>query len=384
MMAAWEKYLEKIYNNPNHPGSFSGPSKLYLAVKNDGKFRIGMPRIRKWLQGNSTYTFNRIAHRKFARNEVVVAGIDAIWDSDLIDLAYYGKQNDSNNYILLAIDIFSRYTWLRPLKTKSSENVIPALKNIIDEGRKPTALRTDKGKEFTNVAISKFYKEEEIHHYVTFNDTQANYAERCIKTIKTKIFRYMKKNNTHRYIDVLQDIVTGYNNSVHRSLGKKPISINKVNEDESRLDQYLLKHGRKQKSKEATLKKEDNSKTKKKENKVKAFSLKVGDDVRVSMIKEKFDREYDQKWSTETFRVAQRFRRENINLYAVADWFGEVIEGSFYRKELQKIIVKDNEEYEVEKIVKKEGKNVFVKWRGWPKKYNTWMPLKDIRHLIRE
>jgi len=378
MMTTWEKYLEKIYNDPKHPGSFSGPKKLYQAVKNAGKFRIGMVRIRKWLQSNSTYTFNRIAHRKFARNEVIVAGIDALWDADLIDLTFYSKKNDDNKYILLMIDIFSRYTWLRPLKTKGNENVIPAMKSILDEGRKPKSLRTDKGKEFTNNTVSSFYKEEKIHHYVTFNETQANYAERCIKTIKTKIYRYMKKNNTHRYIDVLQDIVNGYNNSIHRSLGVTPISVNKNNEDENRLQQYLLKN------KKQTNKKDEKNPNLKEKKIIKAFSLKVGDDVRISMIKEKFDREYDQKWSTETFKVVSRFRREKINLYTVGDWDGELIEGSFYRKELQKIIVKDNEEYEVEKILKKEGRNGFVKWRGWPKKYNTWMPLKDIRHLIRE
>jgi len=242
-MKPWEKYLKKIYSNPNHPGSFSGPEKLYQAVKSDGKFDLGRSRIRKWLQGNSSYTFNRIAHRKFKRNEVITAGLDALWDADLMDFTYYKKQNDNFCYILLTIDIFSRFTWLRPLKTKSSGDVITMMKSIFDDGRKPDAMRTDKGKEFTNNAISNFYKEENVHHYVTFNDTQANYAERCIKTIKTKIYRYMKKNNTHRYIDVVQDIVDGYNKSNHRSLGATPLSMTKANEDEMRLQQYLLKHG---------------------------------------------------------------------------------------------------------------------------------------------
>ena len=91
-MEDWERYLKKVYSDPRHEGSFSGPEKLYQAVKKEGKFHIGKGRIRKWLQGNSSYTFNRIAHRKFARNEVIVSGIDALLDGDLIDLAYYGKK----------------------------------------------------------------------------------------------------------------------------------------------------------------------------------------------------------------------------------------------------------------------------------------------------
>jgi transposase InsO family protein len=370
-MKKWEKYLTKSYSNPRHAGSFSGSEKLYQAVKKEGKFRIGRARIRNWLKGNTSYTFNRIVHRKFKRNGVNTAGVDALWDADLMDFSSYSKENNGNRYVLLMIDIFTRYTWLRPLKTKSSADVIDKMKNIFLEGRKPLALRTDKGREFTNIAITKFYDVENVHHYVTFNDTQANYAERCIKTIKTKIYRYMKQNNKHIYIDVLQDIVKGYNNSQHRSLGATPISVNKDNEDEMRLQQYLLKN----KQTKPRIKKENQK------LKVKAYSFKLGDSVRISMIKGKFDREYDQRWSTETFNVSRRFRREQIPIYEIKDWEGDLVEGTFYAKELQKVIIKDNEEYIVEKILKKEGVNVYVKWKGWPSKFNTWMRSEDVKKL---
>jgi hypothetical protein len=240
-IAAWEKYLEKIYKDPKHPGSFSGPLKLYQAVKSEGKFVIGRARISKWLKGNSTYTFNRIAHRKFKRNSVIVAGVDALWDADLIDLSIYKSKNYNYCYILLMIDIFTRYVYLRPLKTKVGSEVIQAMTNIFAEGRQPKALRTDKGREFSNVRVDKFYEDFNIYHYVTFNETQANYAERCIKTIKTKNFRYMKQHNVHKYIDIIDNIAEGYNGSTHRSLGRAPRSVNKTNEDEVRLDQYRLK-----------------------------------------------------------------------------------------------------------------------------------------------
>jgi hypothetical protein len=382
---AWEKYLERIYKNPKHPGSFSGPLKLYQAVKNEGKFIISLGKISRWLKGNSTYTFNRIAHRKFKRNSVVVAGVDALWDADLIDLSLYKKQNDNSSYILLMIDIFSRYVYLRPLKTKSGVDVIEGMQSIFEIGRQPKTLRTDKGREFTNVRVSTFYETENIHHYVTFNDTQANYAERCIKTIKTKIFRYMKQHNVHRYIDIIEGTAAGYNNSIHRSLGRTPSSVNTVNEDEVRLDQYLLKNKQTLISKKPKASKVKNIKPggEKSKKRIKSpFSLKEGDIVRISLIKGKFDREYDQKWSMETFTVTRRFLREKIPIYIIEDMSNEGVEGTFYSKELQKVTVKDDEEYIVEKVIRREGVNSLVKWQGWPKKFNSWIPSKNVRLLL--
>ena len=380
----WEKYLEKIYKDPKHPASFSGPLKLYQAVKNEGKFNIGKGRITTWLRGNSTYTFNRIAHRKFKRNSVVVEGIDSLWDADLIDLANYSVKNDNYRYILLMIDIFSRRVYLRPLKTKNSTDVIYAMTNIFNEGRRPKTLRTDKGSEFSNIKIDAFYEDINIHHYVTFNDTQANYAERCIKTIKTKIFRYMKEHNVHRYIDILDSIAEGYNSSIHRSLGRTPNSVNKTNEDEVRVDQYLLKEGRSivNNNKKKIIKKESGENTsRKKKKKCKIYKYKPGDVVRISLIKGKFDREYDQKWSTETFRVLKRRIRQNIPIYNISDWMEDEVEGTFYSKELQKVTVKEDAEHIVEQVVRRRGMNSLVKWRGWPKKFNSWIPTKDVRLL---
>jgi hypothetical protein len=380
-IADWEKYLEKIYKDPKHPGSFSGPLKLYQAVRNEGKFAIGMSRISKWLKGNATYTFNRIAHRKFKRNSVTVEGVDSMWDADLIDLSIYKSKNSNYCYILLMIDIFTRYVYLRPLKTKNGVDVIEAMSNIFAEGRQPEVLRTDKGREFSNVRVDKFYEDFNIHHYVTFNETQANYAERCIKTIKTKIYRYMKQHNVHKYIDIIENISVGYNNSIHRSLGRTPKSVNKGNEDEVRVDQYLLKKGQTLKIKKTVSVKSENAKGDKKKRKRQIFTYKLGDVVRISLIKGKFDREYYQKWSTETFKVVERRVREKIPVYRISDWMDDEVEGTFYGKEMQKVTVKEDEEHIVEKVIKKKGRNSLVKWRGWPKKFNSWIPSKDVRLL---
>ena len=76
---------------------------------------------------------------------------------------------------------------------------------------------------------------------MTQNETKANYAERVIKTLKHKLFRYLLKNRTERYIDVLKDAVHSYNHTIHRNLGDKPSAIAKAKESECILQQYLLR-----------------------------------------------------------------------------------------------------------------------------------------------
>ncbi|OOY49287.1 hypothetical protein BOV97_12915, partial [Solemya velum gill symbiont] len=75
------------------------------------------------------------------------------------------------------------------------------------------------------------------------NETKANYAERVIKTIKQKLLRYVMKKQSYRYVDVLQDTVRSYNDTIHRSLRDTPNAINEKNESESRLHQYhIVRH----------------------------------------------------------------------------------------------------------------------------------------------
>ena len=77
--------------------------------------------------------------------------------------------------------------------------------------------------------------------YAYNTETKANYAEKVIKTIKYNIFRYLLKNRTRRYIDILQDVVCSYNHTSQRSLGENPAAISSENEGESRLQQYLIR-----------------------------------------------------------------------------------------------------------------------------------------------
>ena len=114
-------YLNNLYTDPKRPGSYTGITGLYNAVRQEGKYNLSKNIIQKWLRGRQAYTTTRQRVNNFLRPSVVVAGIDDTWDIDLIDLSWYAKINDSYRYAILCIDIFSRYLWGRPLKTKSEK-----------------------------------------------------------------------------------------------------------------------------------------------------------------------------------------------------------------------------------------------------------------------
>ena len=145
-MAPWKDYLKDIYYNPSHPASFSGPQKLYKVVKNEGKFNIGMYKIRKFLHNQESYSLHKPVRRRFQRNHVISAGKDDLWMADLIDMVKFKDWNKDYKYILLVIDTFSKYVWLTPLKNKSGQAVKDAFQEILQtSGRSPNKIITDKG-----------------------------------------------------------------------------------------------------------------------------------------------------------------------------------------------------------------------------------------------
>lgn len=98
--------------------------------------------------------------RHYRRNKVVVAGIDDQWDADLMDMTKFKK--DGVQFVLLVIDIFSKYVWMRPLKNKKGSTTAWAFEDILREGRQPTKLRTDKGLEFRSKAFNNVLTDRNI------------------------------------------------------------------------------------------------------------------------------------------------------------------------------------------------------------------------------
>ena len=282
----------------------------------------------------------------------MVNGIDKIWAADLADMRALSKENDGYNFLLLVIDTFSKYGWIVPLKDKKGETIVKALKEIFKEsGRRPDKLWTDKGREFFNKDVRDL-----VYLYATENEEKSSIAERWIRTMKEKMFKYFTDYNTNKYIDVLPELVEDYNNTVHSSTKLTPTDASKE-ENELKVWSNLYP---------------DRYKTSRLNPK---FS--VGDKVRITKKKTVFEKGYTTRWTEEIFTIKE-IRETNPLTYKLEDLQGEEIEGTFYEPELQKT---EQQIYRIEKIIKKEKGRSFVKWKGYPDKFNSWVDNKDLINL---
>ena len=108
MLSSNEKHhLQNVWSNPTHPAAFSGTDKLYKFVKKEGKYRIGLPSINKFLSSIDAYSLQKRVQRKFKRSPVLVEGIDSLWDVDRMDVRNILKYNQNYQYILVMQDVFS-------------------------------------------------------------------------------------------------------------------------------------------------------------------------------------------------------------------------------------------------------------------------------------
>ena len=179
----------------------------------------------------------------------------------------------------------------------------------------------------------------------TYNEGKSVVAERFIRTLKNKIFKHMTTISKNVYIDVLNDIVNKYNNTVHKTIKIKPIDV--TNNSYAEYNEDSNKKGPK---------------------------FKVNDHVRTSKYKNIFAKGYVPNWSEEVF-IVNEINNTVPWTYTISDLNGEKITGTFYEKELQKT---NQKEFRIEKILKRKGDKLYVKWKGYDNSFNSWINKKDI------
>ena len=288
--------------------------------------------------------------RKLKKRRVLVYGIDKIWAADLVDMQAFSKFNRNVKYLLAAIDVFSKYGWLIPLKDKTGKSVASALETIFKD-RKPEKMWVDKGKEFYNKHVKDLVK-----LYSTENEEKSSVVERWIRTMKEKMWKYFSANSTNVYIDVLPDLVREYNNTRHSSIKMTPVKASKK-ENERRVWTNLYPEH------------------------VEVYDIKpkfsVGDKVRRSKKKKTFEKGYTTRWTEEIFTIVEVKRMSPLT-YKIADLNREEITGTFYEPKLQKT---SQELFRIEKVIKRGKKKSLVKWKGYPDDFNAWVDNKDIVNI---
>ena len=269
----------------------------------------------------------------------------------------YARDNDGFKHILTVIDMFSRRGWAEAVKSKTTPDMMGAFTKIFDTGDKPIKLQTDQGLEFESRAMQRFFHDNDIEQFSVKSQFKAAMVERFNRTLKTKMWRFFTHNNTRRWLEVLPKLIEGYNKSYHRSIDTMP---NKVNED-TEMELWLLKEPTKGGD---------------------VPKVEVGDTVRLSKAKNVFEKGYLPSWTEEVFTVSKVVNSKPPQV-KVQDYHGDEIKGSFYMEEVQK--VHKPEEYRIEKVLKtrkvNNRKEYFVKWVGYPDKFNEWVGEEQMRRL---
>ena len=130
--------------------------------------------------------------RKFKKRKVYSAFKDNIWAADLADMQLLSRYNKGIRFLLCAVDIFSKYAWVVPLKDKNKGiSIVKAFQIILKQSNtKPNKIWVDKGSEFYNASFKKWLQDNDIAMYSTHTEGKSVVAERFIRMLKSKIYDF--------------------------------------------------------------------------------------------------------------------------------------------------------------------------------------------------
>lgn len=337
--------LEKHYYDVENPGSFGGVHRLSKTSN------VPLKLTKQWLATQDVYTLHKPQRFKFKRRKVLAYGIGDLIQCDLIDLSKLSKYNAGIKYILTAIDVFSKFGYAIPLKSKDAGSMLEALKKLFKQTKFVVNFQSDFGKEFYNRKVLGYLKRLKINHYSTHSEHKACVVERFNRTLKSKLFRIFTHTNSYKYIHILKSVLKSYNSSIHRTTGYAPAKVTPELEPEIFKKVYGYQS-------------------------VAKYKFEANDTVRISKTKFPFRKGYLPNWTDEVFIIYKRYP-SNPPTYLLQDLKGANVRGKFYEEELQKVTKTSRDFWRIEEILKSRGKGsnkeYFVKWKGFDHRFNSWI-----------
>ena len=281
---------------------------LYEDIRSTPSFSA---KIEAFLRSNELHS--KFVKKKFPRRRIVTRFPFELFQADLIEYPKYKYNNKHFVYCLVIIDCFTKFVWIKPMKTKTGEETARAFDSIFKEfDEHPINLMTDSGLEFFNSKVSQVLSSYNITHYKPRTKTlwKASMAERVIQTIKRKVEKYFHLNKTKSWINVIDQIVQNYNNTPHRSHGFKPIDVVEENRDDVFKRLYPNR------------------------NISVICKLSIGDRVRKIREKTLFEKGYTQNWSDEIYEIADVRQSGGVCWYILKTLAGEELSGIWYYYQL--------------------------------------------------
>ena len=339
--------MEKIYYNVDEPAAFGGVQKLKEASKASRKKTLD------FLRRSDVYTQFKPTVRRFTRRQTIAHYKNELFQADLGDFQKLARYNSSYRYILIALNVLSKYVYYFPVKNKKLEEMQRAFNKIFAHAT-PKLLQTDRGGEFVSKVMQDYFKRKQVHWYHTFSEAKATLAERQIRTLREKLQRIFHHTGSYKYVHLLPRLAQSYNETKHSRTGMAPVEVNSQNEQ--RVFEKLFGGTRR-----TTLQPR----------------FRVGDQVRLAQTKSIFEKRTSRRWTEEVFTV-KRIKLSDPIMYYVQDAQGEDILGGMYAYELNKVIKDDSALWDIERVIKKQRDkdglmHYFVKFRGYLSKHNAWV-----------
>lgn len=355
-MSTLEEFLTRTYRNPDQPGSFFGAVKLRNVAQKAG-YNAPLSYIKSWLQDQNSYNIHKQTRKPQRYLQVRVTGPGILAHTDLMDVGNLAEYNSNIKFLLVLIDSFSKRLDLIPLKSKNAKEVKEALEKLLTK-RPFQRIVSDSGGEYVNAQVAAMLRRLNIRHTIARNTSKAFYAERVIRTMRMRMSKYFEEYNTQKYEDKLQSLVDSYNNTPHTTLlGETPARMTKARSKQLWWSIYRPP-------------------IKRTKRKVKPYTFSIGDTVRVSRLKSTFEKESQNNWTEEIFKIKLRFRKQYINLYTIKDYLDEDILGLWYEAELSKVKVDPDTMWRIESVLKRRTykgvRQLLIKWQGFPKRVSSF------------
>ncbi|KAL3111042.1 hypothetical protein niasHT_012960 [Heterodera trifolii] len=322
--------LDKLYNDSSSPAAFAGVTALWKEARKKIK-HLRKRDVEHYLEGHRTYTLMRPRRVRFPRAKTVAAGFMTDVQVDLADFQALSRHNRGHRYLLVAVDVLSKRLFVVPLKNKRADEMLEAFKQLIDQ------------------MPMEFFEEQEIEkHEPVHSAVKASVAERAIRNVKQRLYRYFAEKETLNWVDAVQKIVDGINSSPSRVHGMSPIDVDFSNAQ--KVWKRLYGHPSLQKRSPRFRKEEF---------------------VRMSREKGQFEKGYLPNYGDEILEIDEVLKAVRPIRYKLRDEHGEKFKGSFYEQELTRVRKDAETSYRIEKVYRKrkraDGSNeMLVKFIGYP------------------
>ena len=382
-----DEWLADLYHNLASPAGYSSAAQLYKTARERDP-SITFARVKRFLSTDEPYAQFCPPHRQPPgplppQLRIVTTVPGELVFVDILILGTWSRWNEGHVGIFVAVDHFSKYMLLYPMKSKSTDSILAALEDLVrrwpgrDVGARIQALSSDHEPALFSRAVGEWLKRKRIRLIEATSEAKAASAEAKNRSLRRKLVRHWVETNTRRWLDLLPLLEKQSNNEPKESIGgRSPASI--FVDPDANWTAFL---------KNVAAMRENALPYTSAADKLPA--LRVGSLVRVSKPQRYRWKEADpsgSNWSAELFEVARIDTKRRIKMYQLKSLQGSELHGLFYRRELQAASHLDkSKSFRIRKILGYKGRGsrklAKVLFIGWPEP--EWIPASNVKRIAK-